>query len=491
MSVPSKPTNSIEVFFSYSHKDEVLRDELVKHLSILRRQGMITAWHDRKITAGHEWAGAIDEHLNTAQVILLLISADFLASDYCYDLELRRVMARHDAGEALVIPIILRPVDWKGAPFGKLQALPKDAKPVTRWPDQDEAFENVASGIREAIKKLPTRSTDSQPPSVEPQLPKDKFRTWVIDQLHRGDFVTISEAINAANLGDRILVRPGLYLEGLVIDKPLEIIGDGAPGEVVVQVAGKDVILFQTTRGRVANLTLRQLGGENWYAVDIAQGRLELEDCDITSQSKSCVAIHNGADPHLRRNRIHDSKQNGVFIYENGQGTLEDNDIFGNAYPAVAIKTGSNPMLRRNRIHDNKQNGVLIYENGQGTLENNDIFGNAYPAVAITTGGNPTLWRNRLYDNKQNGVLALENGQGILEDNAIFRNAYTAVEIRTGGNLTLRRNRINNHVYLAIWVYDGGAGTFEDNDLRDNAMGAWFISEDCLPNVKRANNIEE
>ena len=125
--------SDVEVFYSYSHRDEELREELERHLSILKRQGIITDWHDRKIGAGTEWKGQIDIHLNTARVILLLISSDFLASDYCYDIEMRRAIERHEAGEARVIPIILRPVIWKGAPFEKLQALPKDAKPVTSW----------------------------------------------------------------------------------------------------------------------------------------------------------------------------------------------------------------------------------------------------------------------------------------------------------------------------------------------------------------------
>ncbi len=151
-------TKAIEVFFSYAHEDEDLRDELAKHLSILKRQGVITAWYDREISAGTEWAGEIDAHLNTARVILLLISADFLASDYCYDIELTRAMERHTEGEARVIPVILREVDWKGAPFGKLQALPKNAKPVTNWANRDAAFTDVARGIRKAVEELATHS---------------------------------------------------------------------------------------------------------------------------------------------------------------------------------------------------------------------------------------------------------------------------------------------------------------------------------------------
>lgn len=146
--------NAVKIFYSYNHKDEDLRDQLQTHLSILKRSGVIANWHDRRISAGTEWAGQIDEHLNSAQVILLLVSASFLASDYCYDVEMGRAMERHAAGEARVIPVILRACEWKGAPFGKLQGLPKDMKPVTSWANIDEAFADVARGIRKAVEEI-------------------------------------------------------------------------------------------------------------------------------------------------------------------------------------------------------------------------------------------------------------------------------------------------------------------------------------------------
>jgi len=186
MAKSSKPTRAVEVFFSYSHKDEDLRDELSKHLAMLKRQHVITAWHDRRIGAGKEWENEIDEHLNTVDIILLLISSDFLASDYCYDVEVKTAMKRHDEGEARVIPVILRPVDLKGAPFGKLQVLPKDARPVTDWPNRDQAFLNVAQGIRVAAEEL------------------------VLSQIRRlfASLATVERAgnwPNAISLGERIL----------------------------------------------------------------------------------------------------------------------------------------------------------------------------------------------------------------------------------------------------------------------------------------------
>ncbi len=147
-------TTPIKVFYSYAHEDEALRKTLETHLSTLKRQSVVQEWHDRCIAPGQEWAKAIDQNLESADLILLLVSADFLASDYCHEVELRRAMERHETGEARVIPVILRAVDWTGALFGKLRCLPTDARPVTSWPNQDEAFADIAQGIRQAVAEI-------------------------------------------------------------------------------------------------------------------------------------------------------------------------------------------------------------------------------------------------------------------------------------------------------------------------------------------------
>ncbi|MEA3323915.1 MAG: right-handed parallel beta-helix repeat-containing protein [Euryarchaeota archaeon] len=345
---------------------------------------------------------------------------------------------------------------WKHVQTSEKREVPEPDAGVTRRPVKDVSFTSLLIG--KTLEKLEAQILDAQG-SVQASEKREAPETdagvtrrpsskteppiRVVDQMHRGDHVTITEAIEAANPGDRILVRPGLYHEGLVIEKPLEIIGDGNLDDVVLHAVGKNVLLFKTTMGRVTNLTLRQMGGGDWCGVEIAQGRLDLEECDITSQSMACVAIHSGADPRLRRNRIHDGKI-GVLVTGNGQGVLEDNDIFGNPFIGVGITGGGNPTLRRNRIHDSKGDGVLVRDKGRGTLEDNDIFGNPQAGVAIIEGGNPTL----------------------------------------------RRNRINKNGYWAVWVYAGGGGTIEDNDLSGNVKGAWHISADSKPNLRRARNKE-
>jgi TIR domain len=132
-----------------------LRDELARRLDSLQRQGLITAWHDRRIIAGTDWAQTIDEHLNTASIILLLISPHFLASRYCSEIEMPQALKRHTAGEARVVPILLSSLDfnWTHEPFARLQVLPTGGKPITEWKDQNKAFLDVMRGIRRAAEE--------------------------------------------------------------------------------------------------------------------------------------------------------------------------------------------------------------------------------------------------------------------------------------------------------------------------------------------------
>jgi TIR domain-containing protein len=151
--VESRP-HPVRMFYSYSHKDDTRRAALEAHLALLKREGYITTWYDRRITAGEEWKGQIDKHLEEAQIILLLISSDFLDSDYCYDIEMARALQRQKEGSARVIPIILRPVDWAHGKLADLQAIPKDGKPVSTWGDEDLAWEDAARSIRGVVLQI-------------------------------------------------------------------------------------------------------------------------------------------------------------------------------------------------------------------------------------------------------------------------------------------------------------------------------------------------
>jgi tetratricopeptide (TPR) repeat protein len=160
MSISS--VKKLKVFYCYARKDQDLRDELEHHLSDLKRFYQLETWYDRQVNPGENWEQTIEDRLNQADIILLLVSPDFLASDYCYNREMQRALERHTRGEVKVIPIILRPVYWKNSPFNAIQLLPKDALPITSWPNRDGAFYDTVLGIERVIEELlrTRRTTD-------------------------------------------------------------------------------------------------------------------------------------------------------------------------------------------------------------------------------------------------------------------------------------------------------------------------------------------
>ena len=174
----------LNVFISYAHEDEAHRETLGKHLSALVREGLISIWHDRQITGGREWAGVIDQKLKGADIVLLLISADFLDSDYCNDVELTEAIRMHDAKQARVVPVILRSCDWEKSQFARFNPLPPDRLPVVEAEHPDQRFKAVAKGLRaivaelrtnsEAIlSKLPAQAQQAEPPAAAAKLPSE------------------------------------------------------------------------------------------------------------------------------------------------------------------------------------------------------------------------------------------------------------------------------------------------------------------------------
>jgi hypothetical protein len=162
-----QPISTIKIFYCYADEDDILREQLANHLSPLQRLRQITGWYNRDIQAGTDWDQEIGSHLDSASIILLLVSADFIASDYCYTVEMQRALKKHRDGTARVIPIILRPVAWEETPIGKLSVLPTGNRPITQWDNQDEAWLDVVQGIREVVRDLlPKRILSQQDTSI-------------------------------------------------------------------------------------------------------------------------------------------------------------------------------------------------------------------------------------------------------------------------------------------------------------------------------------
>lgn len=431
--VPSQPAAFMSYVRFNDQRDDGQLTEFREYLSAEIRVQIgeeFLIFQDRNdIAWGQNWQQRIDQALDAATLLLVIITPGFFRSTACRA-EVERFLKREqDLGrQDLILPVYyvstpeLDDTDRRDAdPLAQLLATRQFAD----W--RELRFEPFTSPVvRKALSHLATRMRDSfwrssfdgpRPDKETTQTPgspigheaatetarsaiviaKSEPPTHIVDSWGRRGCTTIAEAVEGADPGDRILVYPGLYLEPLVITKPLEILGYGPVADIVLSVRGTDVIEFKANIGRIANLTMRQTGGK-YFAVDITQGRLELEGCDISGSSLSCVAIHEGADPRLSRNIIHHSKQSGVLVFHDGLGTLEDNEITANTMGGVAIRDGGNP--------------------------------------------------------------------------------------------TLRRNRINHNGYAAVWMIKGGRGVFEDNDLTDNGRGAWDITADCAENVIRIRNRE-
>lgn len=466
----------LSAFMSHAHADNALTDPYADTLNHLG----VPLYYDRaNPQTGHFLGDALQEELERRHVLLVMVTPAAMTS-FWVRLEINTFLGLMAADPTRkLIPVRIAPCQLPAVLNGMW------------WVDAvGRSVSDVMTDLERALEAAPgAASAGAASKAASGQA--SEYSCVVDWRRGLGDYATIADAVAAAQPGERILVRRGLYEGGLVIDKPLELIGDGRPGDVELRAADANVIMFTTSQGRIANLTIRMVGDDDDYCgVNIASGRLEIEDCDISCQGNSCVAIHDGASPILRRNRIHSGAQSGVFIYERGQGLLENNDIFGNTFSGIEIKTAAMPTLRHNRIHDGLSSGVLVSDQGRGLFEDNDIFANALAGVSVMTGGAPTMRHNLIHDNHENGVFIYEQGQGLYEDNDIFGNAYAGAEIKESGAPTMRRNRINKNGYNGVWVYEQGGGVFEGNDLRDNQKGAWDIADESKPHVTRSGNTE-
>jgi nitrous oxidase accessory protein NosD len=347
----------------------------------------------------------------------------------------------------------------------------------------------------------------------------------VISGSGDGDYDNFREAMENLPANGRLLVRPGVYRESLVIDKPMEIIGDGKRQEIIVTSAGASCILMQTDRATVRGLTLRQgaddrPAGEGFFAVDIARGRLILEGCEITSFGLSCVGIHNklsnslirhcriqggadsgiylfqeatgavedsdiyenhnvgvavteGATVTLKRCSIRDGGNAGIVVWNGGGGVIEDCNIFSNAKANVGVSEGGNPTFRHCRIYDGANSGVFVHDDGQVTLEDCEIYNHAAPEVAVTLGGNLKMTGCRIHDGNSSGLFIGDAGRALIEECKITANADAGIQVDAGGSAAIRRCDINRNGSVAIRVKEEGAVEVEDCDLTDNEVASW------------------
>ena len=234
-----------------------------------------------------------------------------------------------------------------------------------------------------------------------------------------GQYTTINDALKDVNHSDTILVRPGVYTESLVMNKPIKIIGDGVRADIVIKSQDKPCISMQTVAAQVQGLTLRNYVGpakKNYGAVDIPRGQLELLDCDICSDSSVCIALYRqAAVPTITRCSIHDGNERGILIYDGTKGAIKSCEIFDNARAGIIIRQDTDPFIRECTLHSKKGVSIVIYERGRGRIENCDIFAHHGKGVETILESRLDMNICTLREVKGTSMLFSRDAQGTLE----------------------------------------------------------------------------
>lgn len=538
-------------FFSYARaNDEHDRGKLSQlcklfegEISVQLGRRVHLFFDQASVEYGQAWDARIRDGIEAAAFFFPVLTPHYFASKKCRQ-ELKQFLDKAErAGQKdRVIPIYWIEARSPGDALAKrvFQYQYVDFR-SDRWepitgPKIGPLIAKVATLVRDALEPTPQLSEINETVLPQPSQKGEAIeRRDPIDHFvgAEGDeFSTIASAIEHAAPGDRILVRDGTYSEPLVLEKALEIIGDGVREQIVLEVSDGDAVLFRSQFGRIANLTIRQAGSEH-FAVQVAQGRLELERCDISSRGLACVAIHGGAEPRIIGNRIHHGNQTGVFVYGTASGTIEDNEIFANNWSAVEIADDASPAVRRNRIHGghaggvyvnkgsgriednevsnnrlsgivvagsdsasltirsnrifrNKNDGIFITKKSSGVVEKNFVFLNQHSGISVTGASSPEIRKNEVFENERMGIYLGGAGGTKVEENLIYSNRSAGVEVLHGGAASIQRNEIQRNE-RGLWVHDDGSGEHQGNLVDGNARADWEIDPGCLAFVEVAS----
>lgn len=336
-----------------------------------------------------------------------------------------------------------------------------------------------------ANKSRPAANTTLNKPSVQ--------KSFVVSADGLGDFASINEAVERAAANSRLLIRPGVYRESVRIDKDLEIVGDGGTVKEII-VVGENASCLQVSANKAIMRGLTLLGrgakyGKAFFAIDILRGESILENCDISSDSLSCVAVHGvDANPTVKNCDIHDGADSGVYFFDNARALIDDCEIYRNRNVGVAITSGANPIVRNSRIFEGDNGGVVVWQNGAaGVVEDCDIFGHRLANVGISEYANPIIRRCKIYGSRDAGVFVQQNGYGKIEECDIFGNEDAEVAVSTGGNPTLRRCAIHNGQYSGVFVRDKGRATLEGCNIYDNRDAGVNVNNESVASVSRCN----
>lgn len=329
-------------------------------------------------------------------------------------------------------------------------------------------------------------------PSSAPANQSATQKSFVVSANGGGDFASIGDAMKNAAPNARLIVRPGIYEESVVIDRNVEIVGDGALEDIILASVDASCLQMQADKAIVRGLTVRGVGaryGKTFFSVDVPRGELTLENCDISSDTLSCVAIYGaGANPTLKSCRIHDGADSGIYVFDNARASIEDCDVYRNANANVAIKQGANPSIRNCRIFEGGNGGVVVWENGAaGEIENCEIFNHRLANVGVSDFARPTFRSCKIFGSHDAGVFVHQNGFGAFEDCAVHDNRTAEVALVGKSSSALRRCAIYNGANSGVFVGGESRASIESCNIYDNRKSGLSVDGQSVADVRRCN----
>ncbi len=353
----------------------------------------------------------------------------------------------------------------------------------------------------EAVQAAPA-AVGAEAPPARP-APNNAGAAVIVSADGRGDYESIGAALKQLAPGARVLVRPGVYHESVTLARAVEIVGEGPRETIIVRAADASCFTMKTDRARVAGLTLRgeARGDAAFFAVDVPGGRILLEDCDVSSDTLSCVGVHGRtAAASIRGCLVHDGRDSGVYFFDGAEGSVKDCEVVNCANVGVAVTGGASAALARSKIHGGADAGLVVWRDASVLVDACEIYGNRRAGLGVSEGARATVRACRIYDGNNSGVFVHDRGDATLEDCDIFRHneAEVAVEtegllsalrceihdgqdsgvfVRAGGQALIQECSVTGNGRVGIKVAEGGAARVLESDLTGNRLGSWDADE--------------
>jgi parallel beta-helix repeat protein len=564
----------LKAFLSYSVKENEhddlqiskLRQRLESELQIYVAGFEILQDTD-DVEVADEWIERLRAMVFESHLFIAVLSPAWFRSDYCRQ-ELEWFLERETAlgAKKRIIPICYRDCDEMRDANDQLAVTLSKRQRLNRneelcfvrldQPDGRKLIADLANRIRPIIRKLlnppkppvdlepagavaadkpigqpaavaPPVNPPVRPPVVKPvvkpvQTPPVRLESGGVSTEHE----TIEAAIEAARDNDKIYLLPGTYRVSLNISHAIEIIGDGPRDAVLIEAFNGPAIRFDAPYGRLRNLAFKKAGQRELNIIEVRQGQVVIEGCNMTGKDCVCIAIESGADPSLRHNHLFGARvgvtfqegakgtvdfniidrhahagievaaqasatiQHNVFwdlaqhgVYIQGRATLKSNDISYCKGTGVEIQHGY-AELEQNHIHHGKI-GVRICDRGRADIKDNDIYENVSFNVEVCDHSIPKLLNNRIHHSKVQGIWISTHARGEFSKNHIFSNEKSGVEIGDSAAPTLTDNNIFHNREYGILVKDHASGEFTGNNIHSNRFAALEVIHQGAPSVRR------